>query len=156
MLSFASTEHSLIDATPILFVFGMAPRYVSISFVEKYYTNYWTAFWNVFGEMQVSMAVLLTVQDLLTSIALAFLLSIFAFVLCMGILTGQQSYYNRFRYLRGSLYANVLRRLGASWLTTTVSLGIFFIVLVGIWGTLVILGMNALGIGLLYMIFRAD
>jgi len=104
---------SLIDFPSVaLFIFGLIPQYVSVFFVEKYYTNYWTASWNVIGVAQVTLASVLGSRDPLTAVALALLLSTLLFVLCMGILSGLQSR-SQF-YLRRDFYANVLRRLGAS------------------------------------------
>lgn len=136
-------------------MFGLVPQYVSIFFVEKYYTNYWTAFWNVFGVSQVTLASLLSTQSLFGAVDLALLFAVLLFVLCLGVLSGSQKY--SYFYRRREFYANIVRRIGASWLTTTFSIGLFFGFGVGIsvLGTAILMGLNTMITLWFYFVLRS-
>jgi hypothetical protein len=106
----------MIDiAATFLFVFGLAPMYVSAVSVEKYFTNFWTAFWNIYGLLMVSVSLGLTVYGT-GDLADTAILSLLSVLLCMMLFLALGS---------GKEWANVSRRLGASWLVSTVSVVMF-------------------------------
>ena len=99
----------------LLFIFGLVPMYVSAIAVEKFFTNFWTGFWNIFGLLQVSVSLGLTVFGVgdMADTTILVVISVFLGLGLFLIATG------------GKEWANVNRRLGSSWLVSTIALVMF-------------------------------
>lgn len=109
-----------------LFFFGLVPMYVNVFVVEKYYTNFWTGFWNIFGLFETTVGLSIDTGNPLlvggTGLILLIIIGIIGLILFEN-------------------ESELARKAGASWLTSSLSWGLYFGFIDGfVWGVVAFFG----------------
>ena len=118
-----------------LFVIGLLPSYVSIFIVEKHYTAFWTGFWNIYGLLVTSVGLAMDNYNP-WAIWVLFGIIVMLAVLVYALVWGEE---RNFRSEIQAAEAYFFRRVGASWVATSLNWGLYVGFTAGVlWGILVI------------------
>ncbi len=118
-----------------LFVIGLVPSYVSVFIVEKHYTAFWTGFWNLYGLLVTSVGLAMDNYNP-WAIWILFGIGVMLAILVYAVVWGKEGNY---RSEVQAAEAYFFRRVGASWVATSLNWGLYVGFTVGIlWGVLVI------------------
>jgi hypothetical protein len=122
-------------AASILFAIGLFPAYVSALIVEKRYTAFWTGFWNLYGLFVTSVGLAIDNYNPWGVWGLFALAVFIVFVVYLVLFEAEGR--NATSDLRRA-QAAFTRRLGASWVATSLNWGLFVGFTAGLgWGILV-------------------